>query len=1362
MDWMSQAAAWHTGVLAQPWLEAWQPATANTPDWALLAAGPAALSLIALLMRLTCPGPRASAANASANATPPPASLPPAPQHAKMDEAPKLPIAVPPARGAERSAAPAKPAARATTGDASAPATAAAQTAAAPVRRASGVPNDNERERKARVFLSSTFRDMRAEREVLATDTFPSLKRKFRARGVEVQEVDLRWGVNEGDATLDVCLQAVRRSNWFVGLIGQRYGTTLKDEATVAQLGSDYPAVREGLGRSLTEIEILEGVLLNAKGDKQTLFFERDPAWLDTLSPSERPEYEERDAEARTKLAELKTHIRERVGVMHVYTSPQAIDAAFEQTMSEALEKAFPPVDETNDPFAQEHRLHAAYARERLGLYVGGEDYLDKLDAWMAQDDAPPKIVVGASGGGKSTLIAHWTSRRARAHPNDIIFAHYLGASPDSANPAALVRRLWLHLNRITGDDIAIPSPDTELGDLREQVSDRLALAVAFAAREKCFILIALDGLDKLSEEHLDLRWWPRTLPPRIKVLASSSDGKARDASRERSWSELAVKQFDASQQSAFIADTLKGWDKSDFPEARKRRVLSHALAGLPLFLKTILEELRVSAANEVLDARLDDYLKAPSIPGLFARILAQIEHECGKDFVAQALSLVWASRVGLEEDEIIATTSETKRIALGPAGLAWERLRNRLSDNLRDSQGRVAFSHDYLRQAVEAAYLNSEDVKRRAHLDIANRFEAREADQRQAEELPYQLRAAEAWERLEGLLTDLDRFDLLRGFGDGSMLGFWLPLQERGRDVEALLCHAVSVRNGGRVAWTRSNVMLANSVGAFLHFAGFRGVATLALCEGCQNAAHSLFGAENDITVSTLQNLGRVHSRRGDFQGGRNAFEAALVAQTHLHGESHALTLMLMGELAAALSALGYQDAAQDLQENALEQMASVLGASHPSVLALSHDLAALLYRRGHLEQAQEIQQQAADGMSDWFGPEHLSTLSCKSDLALTLNARGNSSAARDMQETIVEEMVRLLGPEHPSTLIAMNNLAMFRSECGDPEGAESLLEHVVALRSRLYGKGNSSTLRSVFDLLGTLKSSGDLQRTGSLEQTIDQQMRSLSLEEMGSVLGFRVANNPVSDLIANDLQLILVHSDRGDDGKVSKLAEQALETIALSTSDEAEQVRILNDTHADTGSTKSTDVITRRKRILFEVITTLNRRNPRAINMINYLPTVLQLRREYAEAIMLAEEVAEVMAEILGTRHSSTLTSEKCRDAVVDGVGGGEKSPRRVVTLLHGQLDHGGPFWCYVAVKPDKLVEFSAAQERSEINLYHFEEFGEVVTSAEGEVPPINVTLKVAEFFGLELSEMFADQSADYRRLLGVESNASAGEDE
>jgi len=48
--------------------------------------------------------------------------------------------------------------------------------------------------RRIRVFISSTFRDMIGERDELMTHAWPELRRFCRERQVELVEVDLRWG----------------------------------------------------------------------------------------------------------------------------------------------------------------------------------------------------------------------------------------------------------------------------------------------------------------------------------------------------------------------------------------------------------------------------------------------------------------------------------------------------------------------------------------------------------------------------------------------------------------------------------------------------------------------------------------------------------------------------------------------------------------------------------------------------------------------------------------------------------------------------------------------------------------------------------------------------------------------------------------------------------------------------------------------------------------------------------------------------------------------------------------------------------------------------------------------------------------
>ena len=84
-------------------------------------------------------------------------------------------------------------------------------------------------DRVIRVFVSSTFRDMQAERDELVLKIFPQLRRLCEERGVTWGEIDLRWGITEEQSqrgeVLSICLEEIRRCRpYFIGLLGERYG----------------------------------------------------------------------------------------------------------------------------------------------------------------------------------------------------------------------------------------------------------------------------------------------------------------------------------------------------------------------------------------------------------------------------------------------------------------------------------------------------------------------------------------------------------------------------------------------------------------------------------------------------------------------------------------------------------------------------------------------------------------------------------------------------------------------------------------------------------------------------------------------------------------------------------------------------------------------------------------------------------------------------------------------------------------------------------------------------------------------------------------------------------------------------------
>ena len=88
--------------------------------------------------------------------------------------------------------------------------------------------------RTVRLFVSSTFSDLKAERDALQREVFPRLNHLCLSNGFRFQAIDLRWGISEeagrDNRTMRICLRELARCQQdrpkpnFLILLGDRYG----------------------------------------------------------------------------------------------------------------------------------------------------------------------------------------------------------------------------------------------------------------------------------------------------------------------------------------------------------------------------------------------------------------------------------------------------------------------------------------------------------------------------------------------------------------------------------------------------------------------------------------------------------------------------------------------------------------------------------------------------------------------------------------------------------------------------------------------------------------------------------------------------------------------------------------------------------------------------------------------------------------------------------------------------------------------------------------------------------------------------------------------------------------------------------
>jgi len=444
--------------------------------------------------------------------------------------------------------------------------------------------NPSGSDRKIRVFISSTFKDMHAERDHLVTVVFPELRERIEQLGLEFFDVDLRWGVPKKDSDGEAANSWEYCRKWidevepfFICLLGQRYGWVPPPE-NLKRVEDQQRQARDP--RSVTDMEVRHGVL-NSRLKRRSYFYLRE-----TLVPAPSPDATEEQLKTygtfvdppplSDKLAQLKAEVLQCGRPVRGYTCRWTgkefadVDTAEKPFGPRVLEDLWSGVlrderyvskeiwcqvlgqnpdtdprytDESQpvprelwekivalakpapkEPLASEREQMEAFAQARLRWFQGRTRELQQLTGFInSTDEKSPCLAVVAAvpGQGKSALLARLAT--LLSPPSTFLITHFVGATERSANAYNLVDRLLGELDR---SGIPWPSDQPEAGQEPKRDFNSLCLRLAqrlgdYAGDRR--IVILLDALNQLSDGH-DLHWLPHRLGPSVRVIVSCVD----------------------------------------------------------------------------------------------------------------------------------------------------------------------------------------------------------------------------------------------------------------------------------------------------------------------------------------------------------------------------------------------------------------------------------------------------------------------------------------------------------------------------------------------------------------------------------------------------------------------------------------------------------------------------------------------------------------------------------------------------------------------------------------------------------------------------------------------------------------------
>ncbi|HAJ46382.1 MAG TPA: hypothetical protein DCL54_07370 [Alphaproteobacteria bacterium] len=518
-------------------------------------------------------------------------------------------------------------------------------------RRSMGLPG-------VRAFVSSTFQDMQAERDILARKVFPAVRTQLRRRALTFYEVDLRWGVTreeaETEGAVSICLREIDGCvPFFIALIGDRYGWVPDDTARLPRTAQLLSA-QAGEQCSATELEIRYA--MQAGKGMEPYFFFRAPEMSARLGfPAEAPE----------RIAKLKTWIEKRwSGRVQHYDDIDTFERIAADTLTAAIGARAtqpgwtPPSNVNGAPMPQSltRRLREIERQTAQGrpLVLHGEVGAGATwlcDAWL-------------QAGGPDTSVIHIDARRLN------------GASLD-----AVIRE---RLSTACGWQDA-PARTADAND-SEPASQTMQLLASLKGNWR----ICVDHIDDAyaSEHSVDIDWLPGRIPGAIHLLAVCKNLRAAETARNRGCKMISLTALCQEERQQFCASYLKAFGKTlTFDQAARlaRAPYSTNLGAMVLALN----EIRRFGSFEALEGKIAALASQPGraeLAGHCLQAMGTVLPQRARDALPRILAALAISEWGLEEAELCAAASETGEPV--PAAY-WCAIKAELFEALAERDGR-------------------------------------------------------------------------------------------------------------------------------------------------------------------------------------------------------------------------------------------------------------------------------------------------------------------------------------------------------------------------------------------------------------------------------------------------------------------------------------------------------------------------------------------------------------------------------------------------------------------------------------------------------------------------------------------------
>ncbi len=621
------------------------------------------------------------------------------------------------------------------------------------------------------IFISSTFTDMMAERDVLRDYVFPELEERLAERRVRLEPIDLRWGVETTDekereqkelTVLKVCLNEIDRCKpFFIGIIGDRYGWVpsekrIKDAETEKGFQS---GLKE---KSVTVLEIEYGVLASKEQLQRSFFFFREPLPYDKLPPEKRADYSDafnpslNESFARRRLNDFKQLIIDKVGSNRVFNYKADWDGnrvtGLDEFKKQILEQLWKELDEETREFEEtraktweeeERKYLEDFIEERTITFSGREDVINELkDFALAETgfENAGLCLTGESGSGKSALFAKLYKELIME--DVLLLTHAAGISLRSSS---LTNMLTIWIEELA-EDLSLDIREELKGkNSFDDLSKMFAQLLSRIAVNKR-IVILVDALNQFEQtpNARYVNWLPELLPENAKLIFTAVEGEETNNLSKRKGMKLKeLKPMNLSDAEKIITIICSRYHKTLNPKAvkillEKKREDGSFAYGNALWLTMAVDEFllldeddfsRMKELKGNAEEKLEQLLltTAMELPAGITEMYNYVFKRCerfGEEFSKTVLSYIGISRNGLRESDLEGLINNYTNVEWDVLNFAALRRYLRSHFVQRGELGLWDYRHLQARESLTKTILNVDEEVKHLHTNFAAELE--------------------------------------------------------------------------------------------------------------------------------------------------------------------------------------------------------------------------------------------------------------------------------------------------------------------------------------------------------------------------------------------------------------------------------------------------------------------------------------------------------------------------------------------------------------------------------------------------------------------------------------------------------------